>query len=126
MSTAPGAASILVVDDDLQLAELLRELLVGAGYRVRSGVAEQALAAAHAAPPGLILLDVQMPGMDGIEFWRRLRDDPRTRAVPVVFVTGMDPAALAVRLEGRAPASIIAKPYTLALLLAAVRRHLAA
>ena len=89
MSTAPGAASILVVDDDLQLAELLRELLVGAGYRVRSGVAEQALAAAHAAPPGLILLDVQMPGMDGIEFWRRLQDDPRTRAVPVVFVTAL-------------------------------------
>ncbi|MFY9561059.1 MAG: HD domain-containing phosphohydrolase [Terriglobales bacterium] len=82
--------SILVVDDYPQSAELLRELLTGRGYHI--------VAAQHAAdaeieirrdPPDLILLDVIMPGKSGYELCRELKDDPATRLIPIVMITGL-------------------------------------
>ncbi|HUM05759.1 MAG TPA: HD domain-containing phosphohydrolase [Terriglobales bacterium] len=82
--------SILVVDDYPQNAELLRELLSGRGYRI---VAVQHAADAEAEirrdPPDLILLDVIMPGKSGYELCRELKNDPATRLIPVVMVTGL-------------------------------------
>src|SRR5262245_37208153 len=78
-STPPAHESnrILLVDDDTTNLDVMRQTLEGHGYRLfvaRSG--EDALKVARRAHPGLILLDVVMPGIDGYETCRRLKDDP--------------------------------------------------
>jgi putative two-component system response regulator len=82
--------SILVVDDYPQNAELLRELLAGRGYRI---VTVQHAADAEIEirrdPPDLILLDVIMPGKSGYELCRELKEDPATRLIPIVMITGL-------------------------------------
>ena len=80
--------TVLVVDDTPQNIELLVEVLKG-DYRVqvaRNGERALSLAAGD-DPPHLILLDVMMPGMDGPTCLEHLRADPRTSAVPVIFLT---------------------------------------
>ena len=72
MTTAQGAGSVLVVEDDSSIAQVLTTLLEDEGYRVATGVDGQALASALADPPGLVLLDVMMPGIDFLEVCRRL------------------------------------------------------
>ena len=126
MTTAQGAGSVLVVEDDSSIAQVLTTLLEDEGYRVATGVDGQALASALADPPGLVLLDVMMPGMDGLEVCRRLKSDSRTRDVPVIFVTAMPPDLLAAHLGDCPYEALIRKPFTLDEVLAAVHRHLAA
>ncbi len=88
-----GAASfkpvtVLVVDDEAGDRELLRELLEKEGYLVLEAESgEEALRLAMEASPRLILLDVMMPDLNGYEVCRRLREEPRTRFIPVVMVT---------------------------------------
>jgi putative two-component system response regulator len=81
---------ILVVDDKADILLLLRELLSSKGYRVitatEAGEAEDKV---HAEQPDLILLDVVMPGKSGYELCRELKDDPFTRLIPVVMITGL-------------------------------------
>jgi len=88
--TAEPAPSVLVVDDTPTNVSVLLEMLGREGHRVlvaRDGAS--ALEQAQYAQPDLILLDVMMPGIDGFETCRRLRDDPRTAAVPVIFMTAL-------------------------------------
>jgi putative two-component system response regulator len=91
--------SILVVDDNPQNAEVLGELLLSHGYRI---VTAQHAAAAEIEirrdPPDLILLDVIMPGKTGYELCRELKDDPLTRLIPIVMITGL--SAREDRLKG--------------------------
>ena len=124
MSAGQPSGSILVVEDDLQIAAVLADLLEGEGYRVTTGVNGAAVDQALAHPPGLVLLDVMMPGMDGTEVCRRLNADPRTRDVPVVFLTAMPPHVLASRLAGCSYKSVIRKPFGLTEVLDAVERYL--
>ncbi len=80
--------TILAIDDDMDVLELVKELLEDDGYRVvtaSSGDEGLALAARH--QPALILVDWNMPAMDGIELVQRLKADARTRAFPVVACT---------------------------------------
>jgi DNA-binding response OmpR family regulator len=79
---------ILVVEDDRDIADLLVHYLTRAGYRtevVHTG--PDALARARAAPPDLVVLDLMLPGLDGLEVCRALRADRRTAAVPLIMVT---------------------------------------
>jgi two-component system cell cycle response regulator DivK len=79
---------ILVIEDNERNLKLVRDVLRYAGYEVveaRSG--EQGVALATDVPPDLVLMDIQLPGMDGMEALRLLRASPVTRAVPVVAVT---------------------------------------
>ncbi|MGN6561988.1 MAG: response regulator [Thermomicrobiales bacterium] len=115
---------ILVVEDDLHIAEVLTDLLEDEGYQVATGVNGKALAAALDDPPGLILLDVMMPGMDGIEFCRRLKANEGTKDVPVVFVTAMPADLLTTQLAGASYEGIIRKPFTIDEVLDTVQRHL--
>lgn len=81
--------TILVVDDDPRVRDVLEDLLA-AGDRtiVLASSGEEALASAEALIPDLVLLDIAMPGMDGLEVCRRLRAHPRLAEVPVIMVTG--------------------------------------
>lgn len=80
---------ILVVDDnDMNLA-LMRDLLVGQGYRVRVAVdADDAIAVLHDFRPRLILMDIQLPGMDGLTLTRMLKANPSMRDIRIVGLTG--------------------------------------
>ncbi len=79
---------ILVVDDNAQNLKLARVLLVGEGYDVRTAVdAERALDVIDAFAPKLILMDLQLPGMDGLELTRRLKADPKRRSIVIVALT---------------------------------------
>ncbi|MGH9896727.1 MAG: response regulator [bacterium] len=79
---------ILVVEDNPANMKLVRDLLRANGHRVvESTTGEEALDALKFIRPNLILMDIQLPGMDGLEAARRLRDDPATRDIPVVALT---------------------------------------
>lgn len=115
--------SVLVVEDDADLAATVRLMLEMEGYRVETTVNGAAPALAATLRPAVVLLDIQMPGMDGIEVARRLRADERTRRIPIVLMSA------AYRLRERADEaevdSLLSKPFDLDEMLALVA-HLAA
>jgi DNA-binding response OmpR family regulator len=79
---------ILIVDDTPDCLFVLRGMIEGQGYRVRTATTgRDALAEAAAHSPDVVLLDVMMPEMSGIEVLERLRADPATAAIPVILVT---------------------------------------
>ena len=79
---------ILIVEDNEKNRKLARDVLQFTGYRtIESDTAEEGLRLAQAEHPALILMDIQLPGMSGIEALGRLRADPRTAAIPVMAVT---------------------------------------
>jgi CheY-like chemotaxis protein len=121
---ADAARSILVVDDDPGFRELVAEVLADEGYRPLPAAPADALALATSEPLALALLDARMPGIDGPSLCRRLRAWPATRAVPVIFVTGMPRERLILRLAGCDPWWFLAKPCSIDDLIGAVRRHL--
>ena len=79
---------ILVVEDNERNLKLVRDVLEYAGYDVRvARTGEDGITLAVSEPPDLVLMDLQLPGIDGMEALRRLRESPRTADVPVVAVT---------------------------------------
>jgi two-component system cell cycle response regulator DivK len=79
---------ILIVEDQLLNRKLVRDVLQAKGYRtVETQTAEDGLRVALEQHPALILMDIQLPGINGIEALKRLRTDPATRAIPVIAVT---------------------------------------
>src|SRR5438105_266727 len=84
-----SAQRILVVDDDPGVGALLVHGLTGEGFAVSlSCDGAEALEQARVERPDLILLDVDLPGMQGDEVCRRLKNDPRTQLIPIVLITG--------------------------------------
>jgi two-component system cell cycle response regulator DivK len=80
--------SILIVDDNLVNMKLIRVLLTGEDYEVRTaGDANEALRALTEFHPGLILMDIQLPGIDGLELTRRLKAESATRDIPIIGLT---------------------------------------
>ena len=79
---------ILVVEDNEKNRKLVRDVLTVRGYRViETETGEAGVSQARAQHPALVLMDIQLPGIDGIEALRQLRADPTTAAIPVVAVT---------------------------------------
>jgi two-component system cell cycle response regulator DivK len=79
---------ILIVEDNDKNRKLVRDVLTHEGYRLlETDNGEDAVRLAQAERPALVLMDIQLPGIDGIEALRRLRADTGTRAIPVVAVT---------------------------------------
>ncbi len=80
--------TILVVDDNPLNMKLVRVLLAGEGYHVRTAAdAGEALTVLNECHPRLILMDIQLPGIDGLELTRRLKADPSTRDITIVGLT---------------------------------------
>ena len=128
MSQIADAAkpAILIADDDASNREVLAYYLRRQGYDVHPVAdGELALAAIAARPFALVLLDVVMPGLDGLEALRRIRTTHGAQELPVILFTGLDaPDALDTAGELGANAWL-SKPYQLADLLAAVRTQIA-
>ena len=102
---------ILVADDDDGLRQLLRLILSREGFEVfEAASGEQALALAVAVDPTVILLDVMMPGLDGYDVCRRLKNDQRTGNVPVVFVSAAEDVARRNDMQKLGAAACIQKP----------------
>ncbi|MGH7917226.1 MAG: response regulator [Candidatus Binataceae bacterium] len=114
---ATESRTILVVDDDPECRESLSDLLTSEGYGVACAEnGSQALEYLTHDTPRVIILDLMMPVMDGREFLKRQKRDPRLRSLPVVFVTG---TWRAKGLEGQV---VVPKPIDFNVLLGAVRR----
>jgi PAS domain S-box-containing protein len=104
---SPGSQPIMVVDDDPAALRLAEVALGQLGYRpVCLASAEEALRAAAAEPPAVVVVDLLMPGMDGFEFVARLRDTPRASRIPIIVWTVKDVSA-AERARLRAAAAAI-------------------
>jgi len=115
----PGAPAILVVEDDRRMAAFLDRALTYAGYRVDVAEdGERALTRAEEQPPDLVLLDVMLPGIDGLEVARRLRSGS---GVPILMLTARE--GLDDRIEGLDSGAddYLAKPFALQELLARLR-----
>jgi cyclic di-GMP phosphodiesterase len=91
VSNTPVSGRILVVDDDPMFRRFLGGFLDSLGYQVAlAGNGQEALAQVAARPPDLVLLDLDMPGVSGMEVCRRVKADPATRLIPVLILTGRD------------------------------------
>ncbi len=114
--------SILVVEDEEDILELLRYNLAKEGYRVTGvGTGEEALRTAGALLPDLLLLDLMLPGVDGLEVCRLLKQDPRTQYLPIIMLTAKgEEADIVTGLELGAD-DYITKPFSPRVLLARVR-----
>jgi CheY-like chemotaxis protein len=115
-----ACATVLVVDDDAPIVEVVTMALESEGYMVISATGPDALHAAATRQPDLILLDLMMPDIDGAEMSRRLRDDRATAEIPIVLMSAVaDLGAVAVSLpvQGQLP-----KPFDLDALYATVAR----
>lgn len=113
---------ILVVDDEEDLLELIRYNLSKEGYRVTCvGTGEDALREARANPPDLIVLDLLLPHVDGLEVCKLLKNDARTRHLPIVMLTAKgEEADMVAGLELGAD-DYITKPFSPRVLIARVR-----
>jgi len=116
---------ILIVDDESANLQLLSELLGREGYQVRPTDSPQvAIDSALARPPKLILLDVKMPEMDGFEVCRHLKQDERTRDIPIIFVSALQDVQDRVLGFEAGGVDFISKPFQEAEILARVRTHM--
>ena len=115
---------ILIVDDEIHNLKLLAEFLGLAGYQVRTGERPQlAINSAMARPPSLILLDVRTPGMDGFEVCKRLKQDERTRDIPIIFISALQEVQDRVQGFEAGGVDFITKPFQEEEVLARVRTH---
>lgn len=116
----PGKGTVLVVDDDAAIVQLLETALEEDGYTVFATFGAEAITLARTLHPAVILLDINMPGMDGIEVSRRLRDDPATADIPIVVMSAQDrlrATAALMPVDDRLP-----KPFEIARLYATIAR----
>jgi len=113
---------ILIVEDEEDIQELLRYNLSKEGYRISSVfTAEEGLQRSLTDTPDLILLDLMLPGMDGLAFRHHLKQDPATRDIAVIMVTARDVVSK-IRADGEGEADdYIAKPFSVDQLLSTVR-----
>ncbi len=116
---------ILVVDDTPANLEVISELLTEVGYEVSTAIdGERALKQAQYNLPDLILLDVMMPGIDGFETCKRLKNNPGTRDVPVIFMTAVSDGDNKIKAFSLGAVDYITKPFQEDEVLARVKTHI--
>ncbi|MFC1581073.1 SpoIIE family protein phosphatase [Thermodesulfobacteriota bacterium] len=117
--------SILIVDDNATNLQILLQTLKPVGCRLlvaKDG--EKALSIAQKSHPDLILLDIMMPGIDGFEVCRRLKADPATAAIPVIFLSALDETADKVKGLQMGAVDYVPKPFQAEEVIARVNTHL--
>jgi two-component system cell cycle response regulator DivK len=113
---------ILVVEDQVDNQQILRDLLTSFGYEVvEAEDGEQALSVAAAKRPDLIVMDVQLPIVDGYEATRRLKADPMLQLIPVIIVTSYALSGDEVEAREAGCDAYLSKPYSPRALLAKIR-----
>ncbi len=116
---------ILVVEDQEDNRRIMRDLLTASGYvSLEATTGDEGLATAAREVPDLILMDIQLPGMDGYEVTRRIKADPALAHIPIIAVTsyalsGDDQKAFAAGCDG-----YVTKPFSPKVLLAKIREYL--
>ncbi|MFN4067195.1 MAG: response regulator [Thermosynechococcus sp.] len=120
-----GAGRILIVDDTPENVEVLTTLLQLEGYDVRGAISGQmALMGIEAEPPDVILLDIMMPDMDGYEVCQTLKENPKTKHIPIIFISALDDVFDKVKAFEIGAADYITKPFQQAEVLARVKNQL--
>lgn len=104
---------VLVADDEPQVLDVVSRILSAAGHQVLTAIhGEEALRRIHETHPDLVLLDIRMPRKDGATVAQELRDDPTTREIPIVFLTGLiRPAEAERRLSAAGRDLFLGKPF---------------
>jgi len=120
-------ARVLIIEDHPANMKLATFLLKNAGHEVLAAVdAETGLTMARAEQPDLILMDIQLPGMDGLEATRQLKQDASTRAIPVIALTALAMKGDEERIRAAGCDGYIAKPMRYQAFLATVAAQLVA
>jgi CheY-like chemotaxis protein len=118
-----GTKKILVVDDAEQVRQILSFVLTGKGYDVtQASDGNQALARVQEEIPDLIVLDAMMPGRTGFDVASQLKNDARTKHIPIVMLTALPPASA----EDAPMDEFVSKPFQLKDLLGRIEHHLGA
>jgi two-component system, cell cycle response regulator DivK len=118
---------ILVVEDHEDNRQILRDLLGAAGFEmIEAHDGESAYPMAAAEKPDLILMDIQLPGLDGYEATRRIKADPALKAIPVIVVTSYALSGDEDKARLAGCDDYVAKPYSPRQLLAKIRHYLPA
>lgn len=122
MDEAATAVDVLVVEDDPDLNEMIGAYVELAGYPYLAALTgHDALRALRARAPGMVLLDLMLPDLDGFEVYERLRGDAGTRAVPVVVVSALSDQAARRRAKELGARAFLAKPFDPDELIAVIR-----
>jgi two-component system, cell cycle response regulator DivK len=115
---------ILVVEDQEDNRQILRDLLTSVGYEViQAENGEEGLATAARERPDLILMDIQLPLLDGYEVTRRIKADPALRAIPIIAITSYALSGDEGKARGAGCDAYVTKPYSTRALLAKIREY---
>lgn len=116
---------ILVIEDHEENRRLLRDLLTSVGYELIEAVTgEEGLTSAEAQVPDLILMDIQLPGIDGYETTRRIKANPALRHIPIIAVTSYALSGDDVKALEAGCDAYVTKPFDPAELLAKIQEYL--
>ena len=116
---------ILVVEDQEDNRQIIRDMLTVTDYEIMEAESgEEALAAVAKQRPDLILMDIQLPGMDGYEATRRIKADPALRSIPIIAVTSYALSGEEQKARAAGCDEYVPKPYSPRQLLAKIRQYL--
>jgi two-component system, sensor histidine kinase and response regulator len=122
----PSSARLLVVDDQEPNLKIVGDVLGQLGYEIiLASDGDEALRRLDLQPADLILLDLMMPGRDGLEICRLIRDQPRWADIPIIFLSAADDKSLIVQALESGGVDYITKPFNQAELISRVRTHVA-
>ncbi len=121
-----GAKRILLVEDNADNRRIVRDLLGATGYELVEAVSgEEGIALAESQRPDLILMDIQLPDVDGYAATRRIRANPALARIPIIAVTSYALSGDAATAREAGCDDYVAKPFSPRALLATIRQHLA-
>ncbi|WP_126386756.1 hybrid sensor histidine kinase/response regulator [Pseudanabaena sp. ABRG5-3] len=118
-------SSVLIVDDTVYNIQLLSLMLIRQGYKVEQATnGKDALEKANSQLPDIILLDIRMPDIDGYEVCKILKDNPKTQAIPIIFISSIEEPSEKVEAFSVGGVDYISKPFQLIEVLARIETHL--
>jgi putative two-component system response regulator len=116
---------ILLIDDKKENLELLDSFLIGNGYKIRSAInAKMAYMSINAKLPDLILLDIEMPDISGYEVCQTLKEDPKTKDIPIIFISAHNDIKSKIKAFKLGGVDYISKPFANEEVIARVKMHL--